>query len=98
MQGMLAKDLEVAEGHAVLDSHIGAIAQRAVVSIWNPWRTLWWATIGMKLAADGLAIGPIGVLAFFIGHEIADRGHRAVRLRHHRGHRAKARLRSAATA
>ena len=26
----------------------------------------------MKLAADALAIGPIGVVAFFIGHELAD--------------------------
>lgn len=72
VQGTLAKDLEVAEGEAVSESHLGAVAQGAVVSISNPWWTLWWATIGVKLAADGLAIGPIGVLAFFVGHELAD--------------------------
>ena len=71
-QGTLAKDLEVAEGQVVSESHLGAVAQGAIVSIANPWWTLWWATIGVKLAADGLAIGPIGVVAFFIGHELAD--------------------------
>jgi threonine/homoserine/homoserine lactone efflux protein len=42
------------------------------VSLSNPYWTMWWATIGVKLASDGLAIGPIGVVAFFIGHELAD--------------------------
>ena len=72
VRGTLAKDLEVAEGVAVSEGHLGAVAQGVVVSISNPWWTLWWATIGVKLAVDGLAIGPIGVLAFFIGHELAD--------------------------
>lgn len=53
-------------------SRIGPIAQGAAVSISNPYWTLWWATVGVKLAADGIAIGPIGVAAFFIGHELAD--------------------------
>ena len=53
------------------DSRLGPVAHGAAVSISNPYWTLW-ATIGVKLAADGLAIGPIGVAAFFIGHELAD--------------------------
>ncbi len=48
------------------------MAHGAVVSLSNPWWTLWWATIGVKLAADGLAIGAVGVLAFFVGHQLAD--------------------------
>ena len=44
----------------------------ALISISNPYWTLWWATIGIKLAADGLAIGAVGVVAFFIGHQLAD--------------------------
>ena len=72
VRGTIAEDLEVAEGEAVPESHLGAVAQGAVVSISNPWWTLWWATIGVKLAADGLAIGTIGVIAFFVGHQLAD--------------------------
>ncbi len=50
----------------------GPVLHGAVMSISSPYWTLWWATIGVKLAADGLAIGPLGVAAFFIGHELAD--------------------------
>jgi len=70
--GRIAADLEVVEDAAMSRSAVGAISQGAIVSLSNPYWTLWWATIGVKLAADGLAIGPIGVLAFFIGHQLAD--------------------------
>jgi threonine/homoserine/homoserine lactone efflux protein len=54
------------------ESRFGPVVHGALVSLSNPYWTLWWATIGVKLASDGLAIGPIGVVAFFIGHELAD--------------------------
>jgi threonine/homoserine/homoserine lactone efflux protein len=54
------------------DSRFGPIVQGATVSLSNPYWTLWWVTIGVKLASDGLAIGAIGVAAFFIGHQLAD--------------------------
>lgn len=54
------------------ESRLGPVLHGAAVSLSNPYWTLWWATIGVKLAADGLAIGPLGVAAFFIGHELAD--------------------------
>lgn len=66
--GAIATDLEVAEE----TSPLGPVLHGAVVSLSNPYWTLWWATIGVKLAADGLSIGPVGVLAFFAGHELAD--------------------------
>lgn len=50
----------------------GPIVQGAVVSLSNPYWTLWWVTIGVKLASDALAIGWLAVVAFFIGHELAD--------------------------
>lgn len=50
----------------------GPVLQGAAVSLSNPYWTLWWVTIGVKLAADGLAIGPLGVIAFFVGHQLAD--------------------------
>lgn len=66
--GSIVTDLETAEE----PSRLGPVAQGALVSLSNPYWTLWWATIGVKLAADGVAIGPIGVVAFFLGHELAD--------------------------
>ncbi|MBN2840384.1 MAG: LysE family transporter, partial [Coriobacteriia bacterium] len=57
---------------AAPESRLGPILQGITVSLSNPYWTLWWATIGVKLASDGLAIGPLGVVAFFIGHELAD--------------------------
>ncbi len=71
-RGTIAADLEQAEDAGMSGHPLGAVAQGAVVSLSNPYWTLWWATIGVKLAADGIAIGPLGVLAFFIGHELAD--------------------------
>ena len=56
----------------VVESRLGPVLHGAAVSLSNPYWTLWWATIGVKLASDALAIGPVGVLAFFIGHELAD--------------------------
>lgn len=53
-------------------SQAGPIVSGAAVSFSNPYWTLWWATVGVKLALDGLSIGPLGVAAFFIGHELAD--------------------------
>lgn len=70
--GTIAADLEVAEDTAMASGHLAAISQGAIVSISNPWWTLWWATIGVKLAMDGLAIGPAGIIAFFLGHQLAD--------------------------
>ncbi len=71
-RGTLSVDLESAE-HAGMSGHpLGAVAHGAIVSLSNPYWTLWWATIGVKLAVDGLAIGPVGVLAFFVGHQLAD--------------------------
>lgn len=70
--GTIAADLEAAEDAGMSGHPAAAVAQGALVSLSNPWWTLWWATIGVKLAADGLAIGPLGVIAFFIGHQVAD--------------------------
>lgn len=66
--GSVSADLE-AEAES---SSMAPVLHGAVVSISNPWWTLWWATIGVTLAAQGLAIGAVGVAAFFIGHQLAD--------------------------
>lgn len=72
ISGSIAADLEIAEDTAIASGHLAAISQGAIVSISNPWWTLWWATIGVKLAMDGLAIGPAGIIGFFLGHQLAD--------------------------
>jgi threonine/homoserine/homoserine lactone efflux protein len=69
VNGSIVSDLEVAEEPT---SKAGPIAHGALVSLSNPYWTLWWATIGVTLATKGLAIGPLGVLAFFVGHELGD--------------------------
>ncbi|MRS12707.1 MAG: lysine transporter LysE [Actinobacteria bacterium] len=53
-------------------SRFGPILHGAAMSLASPYWTLWWATIGVKLASDALAIGWWGFAAFFIGHELAD--------------------------
>jgi len=59
-------------GAAAPEPRLGPVIQCVTVSLSNPYWTLWWATVGVKLASDGLAIGPIGVAAFFVGHQMAD--------------------------
>lgn len=59
-------------GAAAPEPRLGPVIQGVTVSLSNPYWTLWWATVGVKLASDGLAIGAIGVAAFFIGHQMAD--------------------------
>ncbi|MBF4509616.1 MAG: LysE family transporter [Aeromicrobium sp.] len=75
-QGLLRGALSgsiVPVAHAdAAESRLGPVLQGITVSLSNPYWTLWWATIGVKLASDGLAIGAVGIIAFFIGHELAD--------------------------
>lgn len=67
-RGTVVADLSASES----TSRVGPVAHGALVSLSNPYWTLWWATIGITLAIKGLEFGPVGVLAFFVGHEIAD--------------------------
>lgn len=50
----------------------GAIGQGIVVSLSNPYWTLWWMTIGAKLIADALALGTVGLVVFYLAHELSD--------------------------
>ncbi|HEY3318775.1 MAG TPA: LysE family transporter [Coriobacteriia bacterium] len=53
-------------------ARFGGVLRGAAVSLSNPYWALWWATIGVKLASDALGAGPLGIAAFFLGHEAAD--------------------------
>lgn len=43
-----------------------------IVSVTNPYFTLWWASVGMESIRQAFTIGLIGILAFFVGHILAD--------------------------
>lgn len=68
VSGSIAGDLEASEATSTL----GPVAEGAAVSFANPYWLLWWVTIGAALAAQALAIGPVGVLAFYLGHQAGD--------------------------
>lgn len=44
----------------------------AVVSVSNPYWSLWWATAGAACVVSGLEKGALGVLFFFVGHILSD--------------------------
>jgi len=48
------------------------VAQGALISASNPYWSLWWASIGAAYVVSAAALGPWGVVAFFIGHISAD--------------------------
>jgi threonine/homoserine/homoserine lactone efflux protein len=43
-----------------------------LMSLANPYWTIWWATIGLSYILYSLDLGLLGVVAFFCGHIIAD--------------------------
>jgi threonine/homoserine/homoserine lactone efflux protein len=48
------------------------VATGIVVSLSNPYWTIWWATIGLTYLMIGLQFGTAGVIAFLAGHLLAD--------------------------
>lgn len=53
-------------------SRLHPVAAGALVSLANPYWTLWWATIGLSYVLAGLAFGVVGVCVFFVGHILSD--------------------------
>ena len=53
-------------------SRLHPVVAGIVVSLANPYWTIWWATIGAGYVIIGLKWGVAGVLAFFAGHILAD--------------------------
>ena len=72
LRGVVKGTIALATDAPAAESRLGPVLHGAAVSLSNPYWTLWWATIGVKLASDALAIGWVGVVVFFIGHELAD--------------------------
>ncbi|PLX84723.1 MAG: lysine transporter LysE [Desulfuromonas sp.] len=53
-------------------SGLHPLAAGAVVSLANPYFTLWWATVGMGYLAVAHKAGPAGVAVFYLFHILAD--------------------------
>ena len=48
------------------------VAAGALLSIINPYWTIWWVTIGLGYILQSLKLGTWGVVSFFSGHILAD--------------------------
>jgi threonine/homoserine/homoserine lactone efflux protein len=53
-------------------SHHHLILRGIVMSLSNPYWTIWWATIGLGYIMHSKRFGVLGVAVFFIGHVLAD--------------------------
>lgn len=67
-KGTLSLDLKVTDRKAL----IGPVLLGIVVSISNPYWSLWWAGIGMTYITKAWVLGIAGLGAFFTGHILAD--------------------------
>ena len=70
----LRLDLEAGPGQAGLAGAWGPVKDGALLSLANPYWSLWWATVGLGFMAVALRAGQggLGLLAFFLGHISAD--------------------------
>jgi len=53
-------------------SRMHPVLAGALVSLSNPYWTIWWATIGITYVIMGLRFGLTGVIVFFAGHILSD--------------------------
>lgn len=53
-------------------SRVHPVLAGALVSLSNPYWTIWWATIGITYVIMGLRFGLTGILVFFAGHILSD--------------------------
>lgn len=54
------------------ERRLGPFGLGFVVSLANPYWTLWWLTVGLKLVTDALKLGTAIVSAIYFGHILAD--------------------------
>ncbi|MGA2507554.1 MAG: LysE family transporter [Chitinispirillaceae bacterium] len=53
-------------------SHGRLITSGILVSLSNPYWTIWWATFGLAYILQSRQLGMVGVVVFFVGHVFAD--------------------------
>lgn len=69
--GKLTLNLE-ARTEATGIASLGSVPAGALISLSNPYWFLWWATIGASYVVLALSFGVVGLLAFYVGHILAD--------------------------
>lgn len=74
--GMLFKEgkegLNLEAGEATAPSGMPPVLAGIVVSLSNPYWSIWWATLGLGFLVQARVLGAAGVLLFFLGHILAD--------------------------
>lgn len=68
LKGNIFLDFSVKEERPFL----GPAAMGALVSLSNPYWTIWWATFGLSYITKAWVYGFAGVAAFYLGHILAD--------------------------
>lgn len=58
----------VATHHGVREPVVGGV----LVSLSNPYWTLWWLTVGATFMARSVELGVVGIGAFYLGHVLSD--------------------------
>lgn len=43
-----------------------------ILSLTNPYWSLWWATVGVSYVVVAMSLGTIGLITFFVGHILSD--------------------------
>ncbi|UNC91512.1 LysE family transporter [Candidatus Contubernalis alkaliaceticus] len=66
------KNLELEMGGEEKGSALGPVATGALVSLLNPYFTLWWGTVGAGYVVISLQYGMAGIIFFYLGHISAD--------------------------
>jgi len=57
---------------AGLEKGLHPVLAGAVISLANPYWSIWWATIGLTYLTISLELGTVGLASFFSGHILAD--------------------------
>jgi len=68
VKGSITLDLSEKGGR----THIGPVLAGILVSLSNPYWTIWWATVGLGYITSAWAYGFVGLLFFYTGHILAD--------------------------
>ncbi|MGE5138831.1 MAG: LysE family transporter [Rudaea sp.] len=69
--GRIVLDLDArAQPSGIL--RLGSVPAGAVISLSNPYWFFWWATIGVNYVLAAIAFGLFGLVAFYLGHILAD--------------------------
>jgi threonine/homoserine/homoserine lactone efflux protein len=65
-------DSNAVNGFASIGRANNLLLGGAAVTVANPYWFVWWLTIGLKLTLDSARVGVAGVVAFYLGHILAD--------------------------